>query len=262
VGGKPLLQHLYIPEVWNEARKAEIRAHWREFCAPLHRQHRRSPSVASGFVIGLVRELAPTEYGYAIKLHHHAERFWMDATLSDNLARFSRRGWAALKHLEVSAAPEEKPYVIAALRVEATHTGRLTVVDGALMRVSPRYIPVNSSFEDHLARVLVEQDRQFVRPLHYDNHNLALPDFILKDVDASYSGTDGNGHARSVALHVYGPSILPIQKARLTALDRKNAETVGLAFWEWYVADQGQPPALPPARPRHTRAGPINSQSA
>jgi uncharacterized protein DUF1173 len=258
--GEQLLAHLYVPPVWSEARKDEIRRHWRAFCDPLFRNHRRNSSVASGFVIGLVRELDPTEFGYALKLHHHSERFWLDTAIADNLARYSRRGWAALKHLEVFTEPDEKPYVVAALRVEATHTKRLTIVEAALMRVSPRFIPVNSSYEDRLARVLVEQDRQFVRPLHYDNHTMELPDFILKDVDRNVSGVDENGRARPTALHVYGAAIDPIQRDRLVHRDSKAAHSANMAYWQWDASTDADPPALPPARP-HAAAAPASAPS-
>jgi hypothetical protein len=103
--------------------------------------------VASAFVIGIVRGLDPSEFGHVLRLHHHSERFFLDHTVSDMLARYSRRGWAAAKRLELPHEENEKPYVIAAMRIEASHTGRMTVVEAALMRVSPRFIPVNSSYE-------------------------------------------------------------------------------------------------------------------
>lgn len=246
VEGKPLLQHLYIPPVWNAKKRDEIQAHWASFTAPLILNHRRTASVDSGFVIGTVRSLEPSDYGHVLKLHHHAERFYIDSTLSDMLARYSRRGWAAAKHLEAPGADAEKPYVVAAMRVEASHSGRMTVVEAALMRVSPRFIPVNSSFEDKLARVLVDEGRMFVRPLHYDNHTLALPDFILMDAHGIRDTQDKP--VPEVALYVYGASIPPQQKTRIEASDRAWAAQQGMAYWQWDAAVQAGPPALPPAR--------------
>jgi hypothetical protein len=251
VEGHALLPNLYVPPVWIPAKQDQINAHWDEFVRPLRLQHRRSPTVAAGIVIGMARALEPTEFGYSLRLHHHAERFYMDHALADILARHSRRGWAAIKHLNAAVDADEKPYVVAAMRVQATHTGRLTIVEAALMRVSPRFIPVNSSYEDKVARLLVAQDRQFVRPLHYDSHFLELPDFILKDVAPPALATDSR--LQSVALFVYGETITPAQKQRLAARDRRNASAEGLGFWEWDAATDAAPPALPQAGHRPIR---------
>ena len=245
INGDALLQHLYIPPVWSQKKRDEIKGHWAQFVAPLITNHRRMPVVESGFVIGTVRTLEPSEFGYVLRLHHHSERFFMDKNLADNLARYSRRGWAAAKRLEVVDDDAEKPYVVAAMRVEASHSGRMTVVEAALMRVSPRFIPVNSSYEDKLARQLVDQARKFVRPLHYDNHTLALPDFVLTDAINTLDAQDRP--TSDVALYVYGPSIPAQQKSRIEANDRAWAAEHGLAYWQWDAAVQASPPALPAA---------------
>lgn len=238
----PLLSSLYIPPVWNPKKRDEIQQHWNQYIAPLLSQHRRMPIVASGFVLGTLRSLEPSEFGHVIKLHHHSERFYIDAATADLLARFSRRGWAAAKRLEAPHAEGEKPYVVAAMRVEASHTGRMTVVEAALMRVSPRFIPVNSSYEDKLARLLVEGERRFVRPLHYDNHSLQLPDFVLKDAAAR---DDAGRPTTEVALYVYGASIPPAQLPRIVSADRAWSLQRGIAYWQWNAAEQPEPPALP-----------------
>lgn len=251
VEGHPLLPNLYMPPVWVPAKQDQINARWDEFVRPLRLQHRRSPTVAAGIVIGMTRALEPSDFGYLLKLHHHAERFYMDHSLADMLARHSRRGWAAMKHLNTAVGADDKPYVVAAMRVEATHTGRMTIVEAAMMRVSPRFIPVNSSYEDKLARVLVGQDRQFVRPLHYDSHLLELPDFILKDGAPTPPSADARPQPH--ALYVYGEAITPVQKNRLEARDRRAAQDAGLAYWHWDAGTDKDPPALPPPCQRMPR---------
>ena len=243
VGDKPLLDSLYIPPVWNSKKQYDIQQHWNQFHAILFKNNRRCEMVASGFVIGTVRSLEQSEFGNVIQLHHHSARFYMDQRISDNVAHYSRRGWAAAKHLEVASDSRDRPYVVAAMRVESSSTGRMAIVEVALMRVSPRYIPVSSSYEDRLARHLIELDRQFVKPLHYDNHNIALPDFVLKDV-LEVDGTGGE-HANSVAIYVYGPAITPQQKPRIEAADRKYAKEAGLGYWQWDVAQNRELPDLP-----------------
>lgn len=245
IESRPLLESLYVPPVWNPAQKAVIKDNWRMFCEPLEKNHRRSDMVASAFVIGTVRNLIPTEFGHAIELHHHAHRFYLDKFMSDNAAQYSRRGWAAAKQLEMAGSADTKPYVVAAMRVEASSTGVMTVVEIALMRVSPRYIPVDSSYEDRLVQRLLEQDRQFIKPLHYDKHHMAFPDFILKD--AQEKDMHGVSRQRSVAMYVYGAAISAQQKPKMEAADRKYAEQAGLGYWQWDVAQNKEVPALPEA---------------
>lgn len=241
VDGAPLIHSLYVPPVWVPAKKQEVLEQWNKFVAPLLRHHRRANEVASGFVIGSIRLLTPLGDGsYKLALHHHGVPFMVDEWMSKSLSQFSRRGWSALKQLDSPVDGDPRPYVIAALRVEATSTGKMHVVEAVLMRVTPRYIPVNSSFEDKVARVLVEQDRQFVRPLHYDNHHAHLPDFILRDAGRV---------RRLVAMHVYGPALGYIKLHQQIDTDKARAEQQGMDFWSWSAALQPQPPPLPPAFP-------------
>lgn len=238
VDGVPLLQSLYVPPVWVPAKKQEVVEQWNKFVAPLMQNHRRAKEVASGFVIGSVRLMVPHAGGYKLALHHHGVPFMVDEWMGKALSQFSRRGWSALKQLDTPVDGDHRPYVIAALRVESTSTGLMHVVEAVLMRVTPRYIPVNSSFEDKVARLLVEQDRQFVRPLHYDNHHAQLPDFILKDAEP---------RRKPVAMHVYGPALGYIKLHQQIDADKARAEQAGMDFWSWSAALQPQPPPFPPA---------------
>lgn len=252
IDSQPLVRSLYVPSVWSPARKEVIRAQWEQFVEPLQRQHRRTPVVACGFVIGAVRQLKALENGgYRLGLQHHGVPFILDEWMAKVLAQFSRRGWSALKMLDTPVDGDDRPHVIAALRVEASQTGQIYVVEAVLMRVSPRFIPVNSSFEDKVARLLVDQDRQFIRPLHYDHHKASLPDFVLKDC-----GQEG-GH-RAVAMHVYGPALGPIRLSQQVASDRAMAQQQGMGFWSWNAATQPQPPPLPPVQSLHPT--PISSK--
>lgn len=239
IDAQPLLSSLYVPSIWTPARKQEIQEHWEQFLAPLVQQHRRSPLVACGFVIGAVRQFkAMDNGGYRLALQHHGVPFIIDPWMSKVLAQFSRRGWSALKMLDAPVDGDARPHVIAALRIEASQTGQVYVVEAVLMRVTPRFIPVNSSFEDKVARLLVEQDRQFIRPLHYDHHKANLPDFVLKDA--------GEGQVRrAVAMHVYGPALGPIRLAQQMTADKASAQDQGMDYWSWNAAKQPQPPPFP-----------------
>lgn len=236
VDGNPLLTSLYVPPVWNPDKRLDIRTQWAQFTAPLRANHRRSALVASAFVIGSVRTMEQTDFGHALCLHHHAERFFMDDWMVKSLAQYSRRGWSAIKRMDILVDGDEKPYVIAGLRIESSPTGKMIVVEAVLMRVTPRYIPVNSSFEDKLARLLVQMDRQFVRPLHYDNHTTELPDFVLKDAAPA---------RRPVAMYVYGPALGAIKQFQQETAHKQSAQRNGMDFWCWNAALHAQPPPIP-----------------
>lgn len=240
VEDRPLLESIYIPPVWVRKRQDQIKEGWAQFRAPLLRHHRKSDLVVSGLVIGTVRSIEPSEFGNIVKLHHHADPFFMDQYVSDNANRHSRRGWSAAKHLEMARSPQERPFVVAAMRVEAAVSGRMVIVEAALMRVSPRFIPVNSSYEDHLARLLVEQDRRFIRPLHYDNHNIELPHFILRD-----TVVDPIAESGGIAMFVYGTASSDVSRLRAQREHAKFAANHSMGYWKWDASQDAEPPPLP-----------------
>lgn len=244
VNERPLLESLYIPPIWRANKKTEINAWWQDFCAPLLKQNQGSSTVATGLVIGTVRSLEATEFGNVICLHHHASRFYVNRRTSDTTAYLSRRGWAAAKKLE--ATPDSQtPGVVAAMRVQASSAGNLNVVELILMRVSPRYIPVNGPYEDRLVHQLIDEDRQFTKPLHYDHPTMELPNFVLKDIE----GHTGAGlPVDAAALFIYGPSMTLLQRMDMEARDRKHAQESGIGYWQWIVSNQSEPTALPKSR--------------
>ena len=123
------------------------------------------------------------------------------------------------------------------------------VVDAVMMRVTQHWIPVDSSYEAAVARQLVQADRSFVRPLRYDNHRLALPQFIL---------CDGVGHDR-IAMDVYGSGVPGT--AKLMEHDRQRAAALGMGWWHWDASQQPTPPDIPPCRfPKRTAARTVSNQ--
>lgn len=244
VDGLPLIERLYVPPVYVPSRAQETSGHWKAFCEPLLRLHRGRSEVVAGIVIGLVRDCVKTNYGYYIRLQHHFERLYLDERTADNLSRFSRPGWCLLERRAEADPGKAQGRVVAALRVEANTSQKLLVVEGALMRVSADFIPVNSSYEEELAIQLVVGDRAFARPLSYDNHTMQLPHFILSDVAGD------SKPASRLAMYVYGPGTASGRRASAEHEDHQAASRAGMNFWAWNLARSGAPPPLPPARPR------------
>lgn len=241
VDGRPLLESLYLPAVWQRRREEQIEQQWRDFTDPLFRHNRSTEHVATGIVIGVVRRFESTPHGYAFWLRQSPQVFFVDKAVAERMASYSRRGWAALGQMgHAKVTQSDPPTVVAALRIQASAKQRLLAVEAALMRVSRHFVPVDSSFEEQLVESLVADGRSFVKPLHYDLHGAALPDVVLADA------TREDGTCGRVAMHVYGSTIQPAQQARLERGDRTRASAAGLAFWKWDAGAQTVIPPLPP----------------
>lgn len=239
----PLLLSLYVPPIWTAKHKLDINAAWEDFVRPLHLHHRGMNPVASAFVIGVVRKIEATQFGYAVRLQHHPTVFYMDKSTSDRLASYSRRGWAATLMMDEKKDRRDNPTIVFAMRVQASSTNTLVIVEGALMRVSHKYIPVASSYEERVANLLVEQDRRFLKPLHYDLHNADLPHFVLTDCAQVNSPV---ASPTRTAMYIYGATIDPNHQRRLAKSDQELATRKGYGFWQWNAAADKDVPALPP----------------
>lgn len=74
--------------------------------------------------------------------------------------------------------------IIAILIVEPkaeTNTVFGDVVAGASMLTTTEFIPISSSYEHTVARLLIDQRRVFEKPLRYDARDPVFPDFVLWD---------------------------------------------------------------------------------
>lgn len=240
-----LLSKLYIPPVWagSASRKSSIDNAWRSFKRPLITHNRSQSVVESGFVIGMVRSLEKTDHGYALKLKHHAQPFFIDRNSSDMLAQYSRAAWAALRvqrHTDGSDG-SEPPMVVAALRIQSTQRTALVVVEAALMKVSRHYIPISNAGEQIVAESLVNQSRSFVRPLHYDLHRHTLPHFVLIDCANTHSNQDG---PHRTCLFIYGDTASNHMR-KVIRDDEAGATARGCSTWKWLTSETVVPPPFP-----------------
>ncbi|MHB8409005.1 MAG: DUF1173 family protein [Acidiferrobacterales bacterium] len=108
-----------------------------------------------------------------------------------------------------------------------------TVLDLALMRVAPRWIPVDSDFEATVEHRLHEAQRAFKKPLRFDaSHDVVLPDFELLDIGKSFP------------MEVFGRTDESYEARRMekAAYYRKVFSVDG--WWMWDAAHH--PDAIPP----------------
>lgn len=252
VDNEPLLPFLYVPPPWSHKRRDAIAQQWSQFKHPLITNHRGTNTVFSGFIIGSIKSMEKTPYGFAIRMHHMGEPIYIDEATSARLASYSRKGWAAARLLDTTsqkAGPADTTaHVIAALRVQASASRTLVAIEGAMMRVSKAWIPVSSSYEEAMADALVEGDRRFVRPLHYDIHHLDQPHFVLTDC-ADPQGRDPL--PRKVAMFVYGKGIDEAYQAKIERNDADLAQRLGYGMCSWNTKTSSAP-SLPPVHPSVT----------
>jgi len=110
-----------------------------------------------------------------------------------------------------------------------------TVIDVALMTVSPRFIPLDSGYEAAVEEKLWLEKRAFIKPLRYDGEEDVFPDFVLKDIPG----------VEALPMEVFGmntPEYL-LRKQEKTAHYDKEYGPGG--WWYWQAASNDKMPAFP-----------------
>lgn len=111
-----------------------------------------------------------------------------------------------------------------------------TVIDVALMTVSPRFIPLDSGYEGMVEDRLWQEKRAFIKPLRYDGEDDVFPDFVLKDVP----GVD------ALPVEVFGMNTPEYQLRRQQKTAYYDAEYGQGNWWYWNATEHSEMPALPP----------------
>lgn len=226
-----LAERLYIPEPF-EKEKIEERAKSREsffqsICGS-------STGRCRDFMVVLapVSEIAQTKYGFGVTLKHIAGvRFWMDETVG----RSFHKNFARELLLLGNTSGDDR--LIGLFIVDRARGGNYIITNGALMRVTKHWIPVESRYESTIANSLVDQLRVFAKPMRYDAaHDEAFPDFHLLDCGA-----------RPVPMEIYGFSgnlrYEEKKKEKIRDYQQQNER-----FWQWEVSRSGSGlwPPFPP----------------
>ncbi|MEN4691289.1 DUF1173 family protein [Pantoea agglomerans] len=110
-----------------------------------------------------------------------------------------------------------------------------TVIDVALMTVSPRFIPLDSGYEGMVEDLLWQEKRAFIKPLRYDGEEDVFPDFVLKDVP----GVD------ALPMEVFGmntPEYLQRKQKKSVHYDVEYGQG---RWWYWEATVRSEIPAFP-----------------
>lgn len=224
---------LYIPRVFTDKAKAEIDQQWHGFVRSLATHCRGQSEVRSAFVLGVVRTLTQTQYGYQVTLQQHAPSILIPENICRSLSHRSRRGWSEAILMD-GRKKDLRAKVIVMLRVEALRSGNLIAVDAVMMRTTKALIPSNSGLEDELASALQEAGSEFIRPLSFEQRQGELPHFILRQ-------QEGQGAFLTdmycIPLSTPSHSVDQIILTRAT-----KAIEAGHGIWYW---DRHQGPTIP-----------------
>lgn len=226
VSGKALNNILYIPAPFNKKK-------------PEHHETLNTAALTlvtkskdDGFIaIGELKECLDRNGSTLIKLKHAGNQtaFWMHKALAD---RF-KNSFAN----EISDLGNENIKVIA-IMIGYKPANSLSVSAIGLMRVTPEYIPIDSSYEAQVVEKLVAENRKFRKPLRYDSEDEVLPDFELLDCEQDCIPMEVFG--------MKGNAEYDLRKAEKVKFYNENHGLYG--WWSWNAADNLSIPEFSPPK--------------
>ena len=220
VKGRPLVDRLYVPEPFSEGRKRELAERRRRKLAVLQPREGCRPL---GVVVGEFKTCEPTLTGQRLWIRHMP-----DAPLVVETGTWRRlqKVFGAVFEAR-DAAPDAGLRIVMAALIRARDEGVYEVEAATLMLATGEWLPLHAAYELPLVRALVEEGRQFVKPMVYDAPNPAgFPNAMLLDV---------------------GPLPIPlhVSSAFISGQDRQVKERIvasaeGQRVWHWPV-NEGRP---------------------
>lgn len=216
VGGQPLAQRLYVPEVFSaEQREVLAQRRRQQWASALPRPGQPQPLL---LVLAELKQLLPARYGHQAVLKHLPDlAFGLDAALA---RRLTRRFEAVLA---TWSADSRLHLVLLATAVLSEH-GLPSLVEVTLMLTTAAWLPVDNAWEAQLLNSLVHEGRRFSKPMRYQlTAAERLPTAVLADTETP-------------------PTPLILVDGSAT-----NAETDDRTTWCWSPLDSCMP-GLPPRR--------------
>lgn len=233
LGRRAMTDWLYLVPEFRPTRREAIESAWMGFRNRLG-PNEQDGGVRLGLLLGEAKAFEPSAFGYRLTVRHFASPLFMQADLREKLATAYPRAYHR-------TGEEDGQRVICLCLIELTAKGNLNVIDAALMASSAQYIPVDSSYEAHLAQKLYEEKRSFTKPLKLSHNDSTLPDFVLADTNPPY------------VLEVFGMTNSAYLERKAEKLEHYRKE--GKPVWSWNADREKHPPRLPGPSP-YTSAKP------
>ncbi|QKY12040.1 DUF1173 family protein [Janthinobacterium lividum] len=177
IKGKPLSEHLYVPEQFNEQRKAEIAERRRRKFASLSSQS-DGESTGIGIVLGEFKGVAETANGKKVSLKHMAD---MPLFIDEKSWKKIERTFAT-NFLMKSADPGAGLRLVLCALVYAKSESAFLIHTASLLTTTANWIPIEDAHEAQLVHALTSAHRHFIKPLAYDSrHAVRFATALLLD---------------------------------------------------------------------------------
>jgi len=219
--GIRLSERLYIPEPFNEERKAEIAERRREKLAVLHAPE-DDAQYKMAIVIGEFKSVETSPYGRKILVKHMPDCPLLIETKTWERAE---RTFGSMLEARDADTPGKLRIVLCALiYAKREYTYQINAI--TFMLVTENWIPVEGMYELPLIQTLTDQSRRFMKPLRYDAKSAAhYPNLLLLDAGD-----------KPVPLHIVSGFMEPKERAA----KEKALKTQDGDIWVWY-ADKEMP---------------------
>ena len=218
--GRPLREFLYIPEMFNIEREAEITQRRNAFMnsIPANEGGRRSLLM----LIGEVKEIAPARYGHRIVIKHLPKFPFM---ANEDVHRRMSAQFA--NELSLWGAMSET-HLIAIATFGLGALGVALIESIALMVVNENWIPLEHSFDAALLDALTRRRASYLKGLRYNlSVERPLASVVLRE--------DG---AAPIAMYIVPPTADDAYRAALAELTSESA----MAAWVWNAGASEMPP--------------------
>lgn len=152
--GQPLAEHMFIPQSFPDEKREAMKQAWLRTAS-------LTPKNAMRILVGQVKQIVPTRYGYRMQINHSPDTvFSVSVDLHRRVVkRFQRE-------LELSEIDGVKLVVIAVYAVNAA--GIAIVEELSLMTTTEGWIPFDGILEKALIDKMVEEGRSFTKGLRYN----------------------------------------------------------------------------------------------
>ena len=177
IKGIPLNERLYVPEQFTPEHKSSIAQRRRQQLALLNPAADERPLA---LIIGEFKGCAPSGQGHKLWIKHMPD---VPLLVNDAIWKRLQRVFAPL--FEARAADTDVPLRLILTALIYAHREHTYAIDAAsLMLTTAQWIPLQGVHELPLIQALIDQRREFIKPLCYDakpNEAATFPNVLLLD---------------------------------------------------------------------------------
>lgn len=160
VHGHPLLECLYIPEVFSVEQRDAIQSRRQRLWA--HGAPRHGQPQPLLLLVAEVKDIAPARYGHkAVFKHLPDQAFALDDAMYRRLGR-------SFEHELTLWCTEPDVHLIMVATFRVDEAGTPGIVELSLMLTTAQWLPVDDGWDRQLVAELVRQGRNFIKSLRYN----------------------------------------------------------------------------------------------